>query len=129
MAMSHQKRLQRDFPGVVQWLRICASGAEGMDTIPGQRGKDLHAVLHVQKRKGKMTQMNILVKQKQTHRHTERTYGCQDGQKDWQSGTRNMHTTLCGMHKQILLYSTGSHTHYPVIEQNRTEQEKEYTPI
>ena len=71
--------LQRDFPGVVQWLRICASAAEGMDTIPGQRGKDLHAVLYVQKRKRKMTQMNILVRQKQTHRHTEQTYGCQGG--------------------------------------------------
>ena len=38
MAMSHQKCLQRDFPGVVQWLRICASTAEGVDMIPGQRG-------------------------------------------------------------------------------------------
>ena len=31
---------------VVQWLRLCTSTAEGMDSIPGQRAKILHAMGH-----------------------------------------------------------------------------------
>ena len=33
-----------------------------------------------------MTQMNLFVKQKQTHRCGEQTCGCQGGRKDWEFG-------------------------------------------
>ena len=31
-----------------------------------------------------MTQMNLSMKQKQTHRHREQTHGCQGGGMDWE---------------------------------------------
>ena len=33
-----------------------------------------------------MTQMNLVLKQKQTHRHREQTCGCQGGGMDWEFG-------------------------------------------
>ena len=37
----------------VQWLRLCASNAEGAGLIPGQGTKIPHAVQHCQKKKKK----------------------------------------------------------------------------
>ena len=37
-----------------------------------------------------MTQMNLSLKEKQTHRHREQTYGCQGGGGVWEEWTGNL---------------------------------------
>ena len=42
---------------VVQWLRLCTSNAGGMGLTPGRGTRILHAMLHGQKKKKKLTKM------------------------------------------------------------------------
>ena len=77
-----------------------------------------------------MTQMNLSMKQKETHRHREQTYGCQGqgcgGGMDWE-----FEISRCKLlyrewiNNKVLLYSTGNYIPYPVINHNGKEYEKE----
>ena len=74
--------------------------------------------------------MNLPTKQKQTHRHTEQTCGCQGGggwEKDGVGGCgQQMQTITYRMDKQqVLLYSTGNYIQYPMINHNGKEYKKE----
>ena len=78
-----------------------------------------------------MTQMNIYTKQKQTHRHREKTYSCQGvgwgGGKDWEFGNSTgklLHTGW--INNKALLYGTRNYIQYPVLNHNGKEYEKEY---
>ena len=62
-----------------------------------------------------MTQINLSIKQKQTHRHREETYGCQGGWgggggMEWEFGI-----SICKLihaewiNNKVLLYSTGNY--------------------
>ena len=74
-----------------------------------------------------MTQMNISMKQKQTHRHREQTCGCQGGGKDWEFGiSRCKLLYIEWMNNKVLLYSKGNYIQYPGINHNEKEYEKEY---
>ena len=76
-----------------------------------------------------MTQMNLLTKQKQTHRHRDQTCGCQGGKSggmDWEFGISRWNLLNIGwINNKALLYSTGSYVQYPVINHNEKEYEKE----
>ena len=82
-----------------------------------------------------MTQMNISMKQKQTHSHREWTCGCQrvggGGRRmDWEFGISRRQLLYIGwINNKALLYSTGNYTQYPVINHNGKEYEKEYVCI
>ena len=72
-----------------------------------------------------MIEMNLSLKQKQTHRHREKTCHCQVRGKDWEFGISR--ELLYGEWiNKILLCSTGHYIQYPVINHNRKEYEKEY---
>ena len=67
-----------------------------------------------------MTQMNLSMKQKQTHRHSEQTYGCQGGGEqvgmDWEFGiSRCKLLHLEWINNKVLLYSTGNYIQYLVV--------------
>ena len=68
-----------------------------------------------------MTQMNLLMKWKQTHRHREQTCGCQGGVggKDWEFGISRCKLVYIGwINNKVLLYSPGNYIQYPVINHN-----------
>ena len=74
------------------------------------------------------TQMNLSMKQKQTHRCREQACGCQGGGRgrDWEFGVsrgRPLHTEWIS--NKVLLYSTGNYIQYPLINHNGKEYEKE----
>ena len=86
-----------------------------------------------------MMQMNISMKQKQTHRHREQTHrhrehtcGCQGGGgcwegKDWEFGVSRCKLLYIGwINNKVLLYSTGNYIQYPVISHNGKENGKQY---
>ena len=70
--------------------------------------------------------MNLLMKQKQTHRHREQTCGCQGGRKDWEFGISRGKLLYIGWINKVLLYSKGNYIQHPVINHNGKEYEKEY---
>ena len=76
-----------------------------------------------------MTQKNLSTKQKQTHRHREQICGCQgvgdEGGKDWEFGiSRCQLLYIEWINHKVLLYSTGTHVQYPVINPNGKEYER-----
>ena len=76
-----------------------------------------------------MTQMNLSMKQKQTHRHGGQTCGCQEVgvrlRMEWEAGVHR-----CKLHSaewlnnKVLLHSTGKYIQYPVINHNGKEYKK-----
>ena len=72
-------------------------------------------------------QMNLFMKQKQTHRHREQTCGCQGGGgMDWEfrvSRCKVLHIEW--INNKVLLYSTGNYIQYPGINHNGKEYKKE----
>ena len=78
-----------------------------------------------------MIQMNLSMKQKQTHRHREQTCGCQDGcgaegGMAWEVGTSRCKLLYIEWkNNKVLLYNTGNYMQYTVINHN----EKEYIYI
>ena len=78
-----------------------------------------------------MTQLNLPMKQKQTHRHREQTCGCQGGdgvgrEMDWELGiSRCKPLYREWINNKVLQYSTGKYIQYPVINHNGKEYEKE----
>ena len=79
-----------------------------------------------------MTQMNLSMKQKQTHRHREQTCGRQGGGggggMDWEFGMSRYKLVYIGWkNNKALLYSTGNYIQYPGINHNGKDYEKECT--
>ena len=77
-----------------------------------------------------MTQMNLSLKQKQTHRHREQTCDCQmaGGRRrmDWEFGASRCKLLYIGwINNTILLCSTWNYIQYPVINYNEKEYENE----
>ena len=76
-----------------------------------------------------MTQMNLSMKQKQTHR--EQTCGWQglgggEGWMDWEFGISRCKLLYTEwLSNKVLLYSTGNYIQYPVINHNGKKYEKE----
>ena len=76
-----------------------------------------------------MTQMNLSMKQKQSHRHREQTCGCQRGGRvgrDWELGVSRcklLHTEQ--INNMVLLHSTGNYIQSPGINHNGKEYKKE----
>ena len=75
-----------------------------------------------------MTQMNISMKKKQTHRHRDQTFGCQGGGgeegkggKGWEFGINKGKLLQREQINKVLLYSTGNYIQCPVINQNGKE--------
>ena len=69
-----------------------------------------------------MTQMNLPMKLKQTHRRREQTCGCQGGVggMDWESGVSRyklLHTEWTD--NKVLVYRTGNYIQCPGINHNR----------
>ena len=76
-----------------------------------------------------MAQINISMKQKQTHRHREQTCGYQEGgvwgRKYWELGISRCKLLYIGwINNKVLLYSTGDYIQYPVINHNGKEYKK-----
>ena len=72
--------------------------------------------------------MNLSTEQKQTHRHREQTCGCQGegsrGGKDWEWWISRCKLLYIGwINNKVLLYATGNHTQYPVINHHGKEHE------
>ena len=67
-----------------------------------------------------MTQMNLSMKQKLTHRHREQTCGCQGGGGQvLKSGTSRYKLLYIGwINNKVLVYSTGNYIQYLVINHN-----------
>ena len=73
-----------------------------------------------------MTQMNLFMKQKQTHGHREQTCGCQGrgdgGGKNWEFGVSGCKLLYIGwINNKVLLYSTGNYIQYPIKNHNGKE--------
>ena len=71
------------------------------------------------------------MKQKQTHRHSEQTCGCQGGGdkggKEWEFGASRSKLLYTGwINNKVLLCSTGNYIQYPVTNHKGKEYEKEY---
>ena len=68
-----------------------------------------------------MTQMNLSMKQKQTHRYREQICGCQGGGgcgegMDLEFGiSKRKLLYIEWINNKVLLYSTGNYIQYPVI--------------
>ena len=69
--------------------------------------------------------MNILIKQKQTHRHREQTCGCQGaGGKGGENWDQQMQTIIYTLDEQQgIWYRMGNYIQYLVINHNRKEYE------
>ena len=73
-----------------------------------------------------MTQMNLSMKQKETHRHREQACGYQGGGMDPEFGVgrcKLLHVEW--ITNKVLLYSTGNYIQYPGINPNEKEYKKE----
>ena len=76
-----------------------------------------------------MTQMNTPMKQKQTNRHREQICGCQarGGSrrwKNWEFVINKCKLLYIGwINNKVLLYNTGNHIQYPMINHNGKEYE------
>ena len=73
-----------------------------------------------------MTQMNLSMKQKQTHRLREQICGCPwegggGGGMDWEFGISRCKLLYVWINNKVLLYSTGNYIQYPVINNNGKE--------
>ena len=76
-----------------------------------------------------MTQINISMKQKQTHGYREQTCGCQEdeecrGGKGGEFGISKGKLIYRMDKQQVLLYSTWKYIQYPVINHNGKEYEE-----
>ena len=81
-----------------------------------------------------MTQTNLSMKQKQTHRNREQTGGCRGevcrGGMEWEFGTRRGKLlNREWINSKVLWYSTGNYIQYPIINHKGKEYEKEYIYI
>ena len=70
-----------------------------------------------------MTQMNLIMRQKPTHRHREQTCGCQGGgggeRMGWELGISRCKLLYVGwINNKVLLYSIRNYIQYPVINHN-----------
>ena len=82
-----------------------------------------------------MTQMNLSMKQEQTHKHKEQTCDCQGRRAvregmDWEFGVSKcklLHTER--INNKILLYGTGNYIQYSAINHNGKEYDEEYIYI
>ena len=73
--------------------------------------------------------MNLLTKQKQTHRHRKQTYGYQRGKEvegiNQESGiSRHKLLYIKQINNKVLLYSTGNYIQYLIITYNGKESAK-----
>ena len=72
-----------------------------------------------------MTQMNLSMKQKQTHKYREQTCGCRNGGwggMNWESGiSRCKLAYIEWINNKVLLYSTGNYIQCCVINHNGKE--------
>ena len=74
-----------------------------------------------------LAQMNLSIKQKQTHRHREEACGCQGGFRggrgmDWDFGIGRCEVLhLEWINNKVLIYSTGNYIQYPVTNYNGKE--------
>ena len=78
-----------------------------------------------------ITQMSLFMKQKQTHRHREQNCGCKGGRSggwmDWEFGVSRCKLIHTEWRKnKVLLYSSGNHIPYPVVNHDGKECEKDY---
>ena len=78
-----------------------------------------------------MTQMNLSMKQKQTHSHREQTCcqsgGAGRGRMVWEFGiSRCKLLYIEWINSKVLLYSTGNYIQYSVRNHNGKEYEKTY---
>ena len=76
-----------------------------------------------------MTQMNLSMKEKQTHIHRKQICGCQGGGEveGWIEilGLADANLYIEWKNNKVLQYSTGNYIQYPVINHNGKEYEKE----
>ena len=78
-----------------------------------------------------MTQINLSMKQKQTHRHRDQTCGCQGGGEvgggmNWEFGvSRCKLLHIEWINNKVLLYNTGNYIQYPGINHNGKEYKRE----
>ena len=73
-----------------------------------------------------MTQINLSMKQKQSHGHREQTCGCQGGgvggKMVWEVGVSRCKPLYTGwINNKVLLYSTGNCIQHPMIHHNGKE--------
>ena len=74
-----------------------------------------------------MIQINISMKQKQTHSYREQPCGCQGGRKEWEFGiSRDKLLYIGWKNNKVILYSTGTYIQHSVTNHNGKEYEKEY---
>ena len=76
-----------------------------------------------------MTQMNLSMKQIQTHKPRKQSCGCQEGGggKNWDLGiSRCKPSYIRWINNKVLLCNTGDYIQYPVINHTGRECEKEY---
>ena len=75
--------------------------------------------------------MNFSMKQKQTHRHREQTYGCQEGGGEGKGWTGSLGLAdgkllyIEWRNYQVLQYSTGKYIQYSVINHRGQKYKKE----
>ena len=77
-----------------------------------------------------MTQINLSMKQKQTHRFRDQTYDGQgrEERKDWEFGISTCKLSYIEqINNKVLLYNTGNYIQYLVINSHGKENEKEDT--
>ena len=68
-----------------------------------------------------MTQMNLPMKQKQTHRHREQTYGRQGGGMDWEFVISRCKLSCIGrINSKAQLYTPRNYIQHPVINHSRS---------
>ena len=70
-----------------------------------------------------MAQMNLSMKQKQTHRHSDQTCGCQETGRERAVGRCNLLHLEC-INNKVLLYSTENYIQYSrltIMEKNIKE--------
>ena len=69
--------------------------------------------------------MNLSMKQKQSHRHREEVYGCQDrgGVGEEWTGSSGVADAIYTewISNKVLLYRTGNHIQWPVINHDEKE--------
>ena len=77
-----------------------------------------------------MAQTNMSTKQKQTHKHREKTCICQERRGCGREGLSlgfALQTLIHRMINKFLLYKTRNSIQYPVLNHNGKDYEKDYT--